>query len=243
MKRPQPPLIETEGLYKAFYTPAGGPYLVLKDVNLSINPGEFVIIFGASGCGKTTLLHTLIGLEEVTKGQVKYHGQAISKLTEEKRSAFRTHNIGIIYQAQYWVKSMNVIQNVGLPILITGGSERQAYDKAHLALKEIGMTGVAFMKPNRLSGGEQQRVGFARAIVNDPDIIVADEPTGNLDTDSAARVIDLLREYHLHQGKTVIMVTHNLSYLKYATKVIALRDGQTVNVTDEIKRETSGLKG
>lgn len=241
--KPSYPLIKTEGLFKAFYTPAGGPFLVLKDVNLEINAGEFVVIFGPSGCGKTTLLHTLIGLEEVTKGKVIYDGQTISGLPEERRSAFRTRNIGIIYQAQYWVKSMNVIQNVGLPILITGGSEHQAYQRAKVALGEIGMTGVAMMKPSSLSGGEQQRVGFARAIVNDPDIIVADEPTGNLDTDSAARVIDLLRDYNLHQGKTVIMVTHNLSYLHYATKVIALRDGQTVNVTEEIKRETSGIKG
>ena len=238
----KPPVIETEGLYKAFYTPAGGPYLVLKDVNLAIKPGEFVVIFGPSGCGKTTLLHTLIGLEEVTKGTVYYSGKKISSLKEEQRSAFRTHNIGIIYQAQYWVKSMNVIQNVGLPILITGGSEALAYEKARRALETIGMGRVAFMKPNRLSGGEQQRVGFARAIVNDPDIIVADEPTGNLDSESADRVISLLKHYNKQQKKTVIMVTHNLAYLKHATKIIALRDGQTVNATEEIKREMAGIK-
>ncbi len=237
-----PPVIKAEGLYKAFYTPAGGPYLVLKDVNIAIKPGEFVVIFGPSGCGKTTLLHTLIGLEEVTKGSVYYSGKKISDLREEQRSAFRTHKIGIIYQAQYWVKSMNVIQNVGLPILISGGTEIEAYEKAKDALQEIGMSQVAFMKPNRLSGGEQQRVGFARAIVNNPDIIVADEPTGNLDSDSADRVIGLLKHYNRKQKKTIIMVTHNLAYLKHATKIIALRDGQTVNVTEEIKRETTGLK-
>jgi ABC-type lipoprotein export system ATPase subunit len=241
MRRTKQPVIKAVSLFKAFHTPAGGPFLVLKDVGITIQPGEFVIIFGPSGCGKTTLLHTLIGLEEVTKGAVYYSGKKISDLKEEQRSAFRTHNIGIIYQAQYWVKAMNVIQNVGLPILINGGTEAQAYEKAHAALEAIGMSQVASMKPSRLSGGEQQRVGFARAIVNDPDIIVADEPTGNLDSESADRVIALLKHYNRRQKKTIIMVTHNLSYLKHATKIIALRDGQTVNVTDEIKRETKDL--
>lgn len=235
-------LINVSGLFKAFYTPSGGPFLVLKDLNFAIAEGEFVIIFGPSGCGKTTLLHTIIGLEDVTKGKILFNDHAISSLDEEKRASWRAANIGIIYQSQYWVRSMNVIQNVCLPLLIAGLDEGEAYRRGIAALREIGMGHAALVKPHTLSGGEQQRVGFARAIVNDPRIIVADEPTGNLDTDNADRVISLLRRYHRHQKKTVIMVTHNLSYLQYATHTIALRDGQLVSVTDEVKRETKNLQ-
>lgn len=239
-KSKRKPLISVKGLHKTYHPPGGTPYTALRGIDAAIYPGEFVVVIGPSGCGKTTFIHTLVGLEGATKGSVKYRDWELTKLSEEKRSVFRAKRIGIIYQMQYWVKSMNVIQNVCMPLFIAGMSEGEAMKQAWNALEEVKMTHMAYKRPMQLSGGEQQIVGFARAIVNHPKIIVADEPTGNLDTSNADRIISLLHYYNKERKVTVIMVTHSLSYLTVADRKIAFRDGKVVNVEEELQREVGG---
>jgi len=234
--------IKTDKVHKTYKPSSGRGYEALRGIDISIDEGDFVIIFGPSGCGKTTLLHSLIGLENISKGKIYYRDRVFSDLTMEQRSKFRAKNIGMIYQQSFWVKSMNVLYNVCLPLFIKGDDIPEATKKAKEALRKVGMLEYAYKKPAQLSGGEQQRVGFARAIVNDPKIIFADEPTGNLDSENSDKIVDLLRSFNKDQGRTVVMVTHNLSYLKYANRKIAIRDGRVVEIDEEVRQELEGVK-
>lgn len=239
-------IIEIQNLAKSFPTEESGKIEILRDINLTINEKEFVIIYGPSGSGKSTLLHQIIGLETPTSGKVFVHNTDITKLNSEQRSILRAKNFGMVYQSWYWAKSCNVWENVALPIYIAGAGDQVAKKKALEALASIDMTKYANKRPMQLSGGEQQKIGLARAIVQNPFIIVADEPTGNLDTHSADQVMQFLQNLNIHSKRTIIMVTHNLSYLPMATKTIALRDGQIVSsgsegVKEQIRQELKGV--
>lgn len=219
---------------------------VLRDVNFEIDATDFAIIYGPSGSGKSTLLHNIVGLESPDKGKIVVRGTDITKLNSEERAIFRAKKFGMIYQSSYWIKSLKVWENVALPLLIAGDSVRSAKEESFKALESAGITRYADKYPVQLSGGEQQRVGLARALVNNPWIVVADEPTGNLDTHSADEVIQILQELNIKHKRTVVMVTHNLSYLLLANKKIALRDGTVVSegaegVKREIRKELEGV--
>jgi len=240
-------IIKIENLKKS-YRPEGTDreIPILQGIDLEIKTGEFAIIYGPSGSGKSTLLHHIIGLETPTSGDIWVKGINITQLTPEQRAIFRTKNFGMVYQLWYWIKSLNVWENVAVPLLIKGYTIRQAKQAAFKALIEIGMQKYAYKKPVQLSGGEQQRVGLARALVTDPKIIIADEPTGNLDTHSADAVMQIFQELNVKHKRTVIMVTHNLAYLPLASKTIALKDGQVVSsgtedVKEQIKQELKGV--
>jgi putative ABC transport system ATP-binding protein len=220
-------VIEIKNLKKTF----GGEQSknqVLKGVSFKIYSGEFVVIFGPSGCGKTTLLNCMIGLEPPTEGEIDVRGTEITGLGEDERADFRARKFGIVYQMPYWVKSLNVKENVALPLTIAGSTEDNALKRAKKTLGSVGLDKQIDQVPTELSGGEQQRAGLARALVSWPWIIVADEPTGNLDIESGRKIMDLLKKLSSEQKRTVILVTHNIDYLQYATRTIAMEDGQIV---------------
>jgi ABC-type lipoprotein export system ATPase subunit len=231
-------IIKIKNLCKSYELGDDKKVDILKDVNLEIDATDFCVIVGPSGCGKSTLLHHIVGLEIPTSGSIKVRGTNITKLKTEERSIFRAQKFGMVYQTPYWAKALSVWENVALPLLIDGYKEKEAKHIALTSLREIEMDGYADKSPMVLSGGEQQRIGLARALVNNPWIIIADEPTGNLDTHSANLVIETLKNLNKKSKRTIIMVTHNLAYLPLATREVTMKDGQIVSSGDEaVKRQ------
>ncbi len=198
---------------------------VLRGLNLEINSGEFVAIMGKSGAGKSTLLYQISLLDRPTDGQVIVDGVDILALDEDERTDFRLKHLGYIFQDYALVPELNAIENVIIPLLMEGISEDEAKKRGTESLKELGLDGKANNRPNQLSGGEQQRVSIARAIVQNPQILFADEPTANLDSMSSAAVIESLKRLH-EKGQTIVMVTHEEEYTVDCDKVIYLIDGQ-----------------
>ena len=218
--------IQIQNLTKTFNLPKR-KVEVLRDIDLDIKEGQFILIFGPSGCGKTTLLNLILGLETPTSGKLKVKDRDIGKLESKERSAFRFKNFSTIYQNSIWLKSLNVVENVALPLYLDGKSQSEAKEKAMGALRLAQMEEFALSRPNELSSGEQQRISLARAMVTDAPIITADEPTGNLDSKAGHDLMKTLD--HLHrQGKTIILVTHNLSYLVHADIKLAMKDGRII---------------
>jgi len=200
---------------------------VLKDISFSINEGDFVLIFGPSGCGKSTLLHVLLGLEKPNVGTMQFNGIKLYDLpSDDDRADFRKNNIGMVYQQANWVKSLSVKENVALPLLLLGYADDEAQKKATTLLEFVGMLEWAEYIPTELSGGQQQRVALARALIHDPLAIIADEPTGNLDFQAGETLMKQLQKLNQEQKRTVIMVTHDLLYLKYAKSIIQIADGK-----------------
>lgn len=198
---------------------------VLKDVTFDVPDGSFTIIHGPSGSGKTTLLNTITGMDAPTAGSVKFRGKNIYELSEAELARFRARTMGIVYQSNYWVHSLSVLENVALPLYFLGYDRANAEREALESLRRVGMEEHKNTLPTLLSGGEQQRVAMARALVSNPSYIVADEPTGNLDSKNGDDIIALLKYFHEKLGRTIILVTHNESYLKYGTQVLSLKDG------------------
>ncbi|WXG43351.1 MAG: ABC transporter ATP-binding protein [Promethearchaeati archaeon SRVP18_Atabeyarchaeia-1] len=197
----------------------------LTGINLEIAEGEFVIIQGPSGAGKTTLLNIIAGLDNVTSGTIKVRGVRIDSATEDYLSGFRCLNIGFVFQMYNLISTFTAIENIEFPIEIAGGSAEKAARFAKSILKRLGLTSRAFHLPAQLSGGEQQRLAFGRAIANDPPIILADEPIGNLDRASAQKIISILDELK-KQRKTIVVVSHDESTLKLADRILNLEDGR-----------------
>lgn len=211
---------------------------VLKNVTFNVGEGDFVIIFGPSGSGKSTILHTLLGLEPPSTGSIKFLGEAIYENTDEDyRSEFRKQHIGMVYQQPNWVKSLTVKENVAFPLLLLGQEQELAYAKAIELLKTVELIEWAEYRPTELSGGQQQRVALARALVNDPQIIIADEPTGNLDYENGQNIMQLFYDLNHKQGKTVIMVTHDLEYLPYSNTAVHIFDGTVDGVYQGDKKK------
>ncbi len=202
---------------------------ILKDVNCTIKKEEFCIIFGPSGSGKSTMLHTLLGLEPPSSGEVRLMDENMAGMDADTAAAFRTTRIGMVYQQPNWIKSLNVIENVAFPMYLLGQTPELAQEKAREMLQLVGMAEWEGHMPTELSAGQQQRISLARALINDPLVIVADEPTGNLDTQSGEELMYLLSQLNKQHGRTVVMVTHDLEYLKYASRVIRLVDGRVVD--------------
>jgi len=196
-----------------------------KGIDLEIKARDFVVIFGPSGCGKSTLLNMVVGVDEPTKGKVTVRGKNIFDMDEDERGIFRSKKMGIIYQMPYWIKSLNVVENVAVPLLIAGMKEKKALERAHSLLAELKVSKLAHQKPGQLSGGEQQRISFARALISNPWIVVADEPTGNLDSTAADEVMALFYTLNVEMKKTVVLVTHNPAYWDVGTKRVEMKDG------------------
>lgn len=217
-------IIKIENLEKSFILPHE-TIDAIKKCNISIPENSFTIIYGPSGSGKSTLLDAITGLEKPTKGNIIFKGTDLYSLSADKRANFRATNLGMVYQTNYWVSSLSVLDNVSMPLYLSGHMPHQARPIALEALKQVNVDHLARQRPGILSTGEQQRVSMARALVTKPDVIVADEPTGNLDTHNGDAIMSLLLSLQKDFKKTIILVTHNLEYLPMSTYKIAVRDG------------------
>jgi ABC-type lipoprotein export system ATPase subunit/ABC-type antimicrobial peptide transport system permease subunit len=213
-----------------------------KQASFSIPDGSFTVIHGPSGSGKTTLLNILTGLDEPSEGVVLYQGTNLYDLPESELAHFRARTMGIVYQTSYWVKSLNVLENVALPLHFLGYDKADAEREARESLRRVGMEVHADTLPGLLSGGEQQRVAMARALVSNPDYIVADEPTGNLDSENSEHIMNLLDYFRKELRRTIILVTHNEEYLRYATHTMYIKDG-VVTQTSGQQEQVSPVAG
>jgi putative ABC transport system ATP-binding protein len=200
----------------------------LDSVNLRVERGEFLAVMGPSGSGKSTLLYTVGGLLTPTKGEVTIRGTAIYQLGTRERAKFRRENIGFIFQTFELLPYLTALENVMLPLHLAGLSSDEQEEVATEALRKVGLAKRASHKPTELSGGEQQRVAVARGIVNNPSLLLADEPTGNLDQKTGNEIMRLLCDLHEKDGLTTILVTHDLAKAKLATRVVEMIDGHTV---------------
>lgn len=217
---------------------------VLKHADFVIHNNTFNIIYGQSGSGKSTILNILTGLQRPSEGKVEFENEDVYRLSPNDLAYFRANRIGIVYQQNFWVKSLNVTENVSMPLFFLGYSKSEAAKKAYAALELVHMEGYAKKYPVFLSGGEQQRIAMARAMVNDPLFIIADEPTGSLDTASGDMVMDLLHNTKVNYGRTVILVTHNMEYLPLADHLLHIQDGVVEEIPDtSIHEATETLIG
>jgi len=201
---------------------------VLKNISLKITRGEFISIMGPSGSGKSTLLYILSGLDTPTKGNVLLNGRDISQFDDAKKSVMRRRNIGFVFQFYNLIPNLNVEENIMLPVLLDGKDIKEYRHKLNNILDIVGLSARRKHTPRELSGGQQQRVAIARALINDPDIIFADEPTGNLDSKSGTEIMGLLREINRENNKTIIMVTHSGEAAEYSSRIVNVKDGMLV---------------
>jgi len=208
----------------------------LQEVSFSVTKGEFVAVMGPSGSGKSTLLHLLGGLDEPTSGDIALADHAITHLSDDEVTVVRRRKVGFIFQFYNLVPTLTAAENVGLPLLIDGQRVDRHKEKIDKLLKMVGLADRSDHKPDQLSGGQQQRVAIARAFVNDPEIVLADEPTGNLDSQSGTAILELLRRSAEALGQTIVMVTHDPRAASYADRVVFLKDGRIVqNLAIEAK--------
>ncbi len=218
------PLLEVKDVHRDF---DGGHVLALRGVSFGIRQGEFVAIIGASGSGKSTLLSLLGALDEADQGEILFRGEPITKLADP--AAFRARNIGFIFQSFHLLPTLTSLENVQVPMFEMGWSLRERQRRARELLEAVGMGHRLDHLPSKLSGGERQRVAIARSLANDPPILLADEPTGNLDTKNSGQIMELLETLHRDKGMTLILVTHDLSVARAADRIITMRDGQVAS--------------
>ena len=220
------PILKTEDLWKV-YRSGKVEVPALRGVNMEVYPGEFVSIMGPSGCGKSTMLHVIGGLAQATRGRVLLDGNDLTKMTDAARTLLRRHKVGFVFQKFNLLPTLDAYHNIALAQHIHGnGFDPHRFE---VVAKLLGLTERLTHKPSELSGGEQQRVALARAIVSEPKIVLADEPTGNLDTKSSDAVLGLLRELNKDLGQTIVMITHNPDAAAYGNRVLHMRDGQVVD--------------
>ena len=230
------PLIELQDLSKR-YGVGEGEVLALDQVNLRIERGEFVAIMGPSGCGKSTLMNILGTLDRPDSGNYRLHGEDVALLEDEALSRLRNRRIGFVFQSFNLLSLASAQENVSLPLLYAQDAG-DVEERSRKALELVGLAERAHHRPGELSGGQQQRVAIARALVTDPEIILADEPTGNLDTRASAEVMAVLEEL-AEKGKTVVLVTHEPDIAAYTRRVITLRDGQVVSDAPTTERKSA----
>ncbi len=224
------------------YTEGGRNRTILDKVNADIYEGEFFVMLGKSGSGKSTLLNMLSGIDTADSGQIFIDGTDITALGDTKQTLFRRDNIGIVFQFFNLIPTLTVIENITLPHELRGKSRKESEVSARQLLERIGLASRADAFPDKLSGGEQQRIAIARALVHEPKIVLADEPTGNLDEDTGESVLKMLLELTRGAGKTLIMATHNPEIVPYADRVCRIQDGQlhiTNNKTDNLDTGTT----
>lgn len=221
-------IIKVQNVYVTFGKKSGITH-ALRDIDLNFYSGEFVIISGPSGSGKSTLLHVILGLERPSKGLVEIRDENVfAHLSQDDVARLRRDKIGMLFQQSNWIKSLNCWENVAYPLWLTRRNEKEAKAIALEKIEEVGLEDVADKHPGELSGGQQQRLQLARALVTNPGIIIADEPTGNLDTASATQIVELLTRLNREKRRAVIMVTHEISLLPLATRRVIIKDGKVI---------------
>ena len=218
-------IIETQDLHKE-YKRDEFKVVALQNANIQIQKGEFVALMGPSGSGKSTLLHLIAAIDRPSKGNVKVLGQNLQELSDKEIAHWRNEHVGFVFQTFNLIPVLTARENVELPLLLTSLSKRERLDHAETALKLVGLGERMGHYPRQLSGGQEQRVAIARAIVTDPALILADEPTGDLDAQSATEVLTILSKLNKEQGKTVVMVTHDPHAARYASKIRYLEKGE-----------------
>lgn len=214
-------MIQANGIYKSF-----GNVDVIKGIDLQIDNGEIVTIVGASGAGKSTLLQIIGTLEKADKGDVFFDGQNISKMNQKNLAAFRNKNIGFVFQFHHLLPEFTALENICIPAYIAGVSKKDATERAMQLLEYLKLTDRADHKPSMLSGGEQQRIAVARALINKPSVILADEPSGNLDSQNAKELHELFFKLRKKTGQTFVIVTHNNELAQMADRTLTIKDGK-----------------
>lgn len=235
-----PTVIELRGVKKR-YGVGDAEHFALDGVDLTIKKGEFVAIMGPSGCGKTTLLNILGLLDQSTEGEYKLDGESVETLSSQKQAKIRSSMIGFVFQSFNLIPRLNVLENVALPLTYKGVRKLKRLQMASTILKTFHLGNREYYMPSQLSGGQTQRVAIARALVNSPSIILADEPTGNLDSRASHIIMEELSDIH-KRGNTIIMVTHNPGLTTYASRVITMLDGKIDTDTASEKSEKSDKK-
>lgn len=231
------PVITVKDLYKV-YRIGENRVRALNGVSFSINRGEFCAIVGTSGSGKSTLLNMLAGLEKPTKGEIIIAGEHMETKKENQLVKFRREHIGFIFQSFNLMGTMNAVENVALPLTFQGVSKRQRIKRAKKMVHMVGLDKYWDHRPNQMSGGQQQRVGVARALVVNPEIIFADEPTGNLDSNTSREIMNLMQSVVREQNQTLIMVTHDNTLAGFADKIIRIVDGRIVDMIDNTQKNS-----
>ncbi|MHC1740663.1 MAG: ABC transporter ATP-binding protein [Anaerolineaceae bacterium] len=218
-------LISVVGLSKVYQT-AAGDFTALDSVNLEVYQGELLTVIGKSGAGKTTLINMVSGIDHISSGKVLFEDQQIDQMNENELASWRGKNLGMIYQSFYLMPGLNLLNNIALPLDFAGGYQReQAQARAMELLCMVELEEHAYKYPSQISGGQQQRVAIARALMNDPKVIVADEPTGRLDS-ATAEVIFSLFEAFIAQGKTILMVSHDMNFAARSSRTLEISDGR-----------------
>ena len=220
------PVIELEEVSK-LYGFGDATTIALDEVSLSIDKGEFVAIMGPSGCGKSTLMHMIGLLDRPTHGNYNFNGRLVSRMNARRRARLRRDTIGFVFQSSNLLPRLTVLENVALPLAYKGMTQTRRLKQAGAILEQLGLSEREYFLPTQLSGGQTQRVAIARALVNNPTVIIADEPTGNLDSASSRLVMELFSDLH-KMGNTILLVTHNPELTRYASRVVFMRDGTIV---------------
>jgi len=229
-------LIQTENLTKVYGT-GETAITALDHVNLSVNAGECVAVMGPSGCGKSTLLHLLGGLDRPTNGSVSIEGKPLAKMSDNAVTQLRRRKIGFVFQFFNLIPILSSVENAALPLLLDGAKPAQAKKKAAEWLTKVGLGARLGSRPDQLSAGQQQRVAIARALITEPVLVLADEPTGNLDTKSGNEIAALLKQVAKEWGRTVLMVTHDQRIAAYAERIVLMQDGKIIEDKHNAKAE------
>ena len=232
------PLIRAERVTKTF-SHEGSPVHVLREVDVSIDAGEMLCVIGASGAGKSTLLHILGALDLPSAGKVFYEGKDVTRLSSARLAEFRNRSVGFVFQFHHLLPEFDALENVMMPGLIRGMRRKELSGRAHALLEEVGLSHRLSHRPGELSGGEQQRVAFARALMMEPRVVLADEPTGNLDSKTSAGIHELLFELNRKRGTTFLIVTHSTELARRMPRVVRMQDGRII---DDEKRSAVPLE-
>ncbi len=227
-------IIELQNVSK-IYRMGTEKVVALNNINLNIEPGDFCCLLGTSGSGKSTLLNLMAGLEKPTKGQIRIKDKQVEAMTEKQLTGFRQKYIGFVFQSYNLMPTLTALENVSLPLAFKGIPKKIRDRRAYSMLKAVGLEKHIKHKPTQMSGGQQQRVGIARAFVSKPDIIFADEPTGNLDSKTTLEVMELITSMCRQNNQTLVIVTHDLNIAKYADKIVKIMDGsiQSIEYNDK----------
>ncbi len=225
---PPPAILRVEGVHKRYRLAGSAVVHALRGVSFEARPGEFIAIMGASGSGKSTLMHLIGGLDLPDEGRILVAGDDITRMSDRRRTLFRRRRLGIIFQAYNLLPTLTAAENISLPLLVDGVSADRIAKRTDEMIRLVRLEDRARHRPQAMSGGEQQRVAIARSLLNDPALLLADEPTGNLDSKHAHAIWELLRGLSSQYGKTVLMVTHEAAAASFADRVLVLKDGELV---------------
>jgi lipoprotein-releasing system ATP-binding protein len=232
-RQAEPPAVAAFGISKRYVSGDGSPLLILDGVDLEVRAGETIAVIGQSGAGKSTLLHLLGGLDKPTSGEVQIGEQRLTKLSDERLARLRSERIGFVFQFHHLLREFTAMENVMMPQIIRGVSRQSARERARELLAQVGLERRAEHKPGQLSGGEQQRVAVARALANRPLVLLADEPSGNLDPHTSERLHDLLFEVSSVHSSAMVLVTHNLDLAARADRVLRVHEAKLVPTAEQ----------